>query len=104
MPVMLLAERIRFAERGAAPPATERPKPANPGKSRQPCGPQTADDIAIALALTARWMLVTGRRLHQRPLLHALPAEQLIDFWADDHITPKSPPLSRAGSGAPPWR
>jgi hypothetical protein len=31
-------------------------------------------------------MLVTGRRLGQRPLFHHLSAAELIDFWADDHV------------------
>jgi hypothetical protein len=57
---------------------------ARPPGTRQPPGPRTADDIVIGLALTTRWMLITGRRLNQRPLLHILPAEQLLDFWADD--------------------
>jgi hypothetical protein len=31
-------------------------------------------------------MLTTGRRLHQRPALHELSRDQLINFWADDHL------------------
>ena len=48
-------------------------------------GPQTADEVIIGLALTTCWMLITGRRLYQQPLLHGLSADQLIDFWADDY-------------------
>jgi hypothetical protein len=52
-------------------------------------GPQSADDVIIGIALTVRWMLVTGRRPRcDRPLFHELPAHELVDFWADDHIEP----------------
>ncbi len=68
-----------------------------PGADSQLHGPQTADDVVIGLALTAKWMITTGRRLGQRPLLHTLPADQLVDFWSDDHSSaPESaPPLAR---------
>jgi hypothetical protein len=61
------------------PPVAHRPAP---GRRH---GPRTADEKIIGVALTTRWMLITGRRLHQSPLLHDLPTGQLIDFWADDH-------------------
>ena len=48
-------------------------------------GPQSPEEVAIGVALTTQWMLTTGRRLGQEPLLHDLAADQLIDFWADDH-------------------
>ncbi|QXJ23338.1 hypothetical protein AGRA3207_004479 [Actinomadura graeca] len=40
----------------------------------------------MAIVLTTTWMLATGRRLHQRPTLHDLDCEQLIDFWADGRL------------------
>src|SRR5262245_28777160 len=48
-------------------------------------GPQSLDETVIGIALTTRWMLTTGRRLDQAPLMHDLTDDQLIDFWADDH-------------------
>ena len=48
-------------------------------------GPQSPDEVVIGVALTAQWMLRTGRRLDEAPLLHELSGDQLIDFWADDH-------------------
>jgi hypothetical protein len=48
-------------------------------------GPQSPDEVVIGVALTTRWMLDTGRRLDQAPLMHDLTGDQLIDFWADDH-------------------
>src|SRR5215467_12030667 len=59
-------------------------------------GPRTAEEAAIGLALTTSWMLITGRWMYPGPLLHDLPAEQLIDFWADDHV-----PGSDAAPGGP---
>jgi hypothetical protein len=50
-------------------------------------GPQSPDEIVIGVALTTRWMLNTGRRLDQVPLMHDLTGDQLIDFWADDYRT-----------------
>jgi hypothetical protein len=50
-------------------------------------GPRSPDEIVIGVALTARWMLSTGRRLDQVPLMYDLTEDQLIDFWADDHRT-----------------
>lgn len=50
-----------------------------------PFGPRSANEVIIGMALTTKWMLTTGRRLDQIPLLHDLTADQLIDFWADDH-------------------
>jgi hypothetical protein len=52
-----------------------------------PCGPESAEDLVLGLALTTTWMLKTGRHLRCRvPLMHDLTAAELIDFWADDHI------------------
>jgi hypothetical protein len=60
-----------------------------PSSARQVRGPQSPDDVVIAIALTATWMLTTGRHLRcDVPLLHDLNVLELIDFWADDHLTP----------------
>ena len=49
----------------------------------------------MAIALTATWALVTGRRPRAgRPLFHDLPVPELIDFWADDHLPPRPESLS----------
>jgi hypothetical protein len=50
-------------------------------------GPQSPDEVVIGVVLTTRWMLDTGRRLDQAPLMHDLTGDQLIDFWADDYRT-----------------
>jgi hypothetical protein len=66
-------------------------------QASQPLGPQNADDLMIGLTLTTHWMLITGRRLGQQPLLHTLPAAELVDFWADDHADRRDNPMpSRA--------
>jgi hypothetical protein len=68
-----VATRTDAVRRGARPPFVH--------------GPQSPDEIAIGVVLTTRWMLDTGRRLDQVPLMHNLTGDQLIDFWADDHRT-----------------
>jgi hypothetical protein len=56
--------------------------------ARPVVGPQCGSDVIIGLALTTTWMLITGRCLDHGPLLHGLPAADLIDFWADDYFVP----------------
>jgi hypothetical protein len=46
-------------------------------------GPQAGEEFELALALTTQWMLITGRRLGQHPLLHGLSPEELLEFWAE---------------------
>ncbi|MDN3353043.1 hypothetical protein [Actinomadura sp. DC4] len=65
---------------GPSGEGTGRPQPPE-----TPVGPRSASETIIGMALTATWMLTTGRRLDQPPLLHELTADQLVDFWADDH-------------------
>lgn len=50
-------------------------------------GPLTTDEHIIGVVLTVRWMLLTRRRLGQAPLFHDLEHIELIDFWADDHLS-----------------
>lgn len=45
-------------------------------------GPLDADEFLLAITLTTRQMLDTGRRLGERPLLHHLAPEALVEFWA----------------------
>jgi hypothetical protein len=65
-------------------------------------GPQCPDEILISIALTTTWMLVTSRRLDQPPLLHELTADQLIDFWADDHTGGIIPAPAETGTPCSP--
>ena len=60
-------------------------------------GPRSVEEGVLAMALTVRWMLRTSRHLPHpgrsgRLMLHDLPREELIAFWADDQ-----PPV-QAGS------
>ncbi|MFG2004355.1 hypothetical protein ACGFNU_34875 [Spirillospora sp. NPDC048911] len=62
------------------------------GSQHPPTGPRSADEAMLAMVLTVTWRLITGRRLtDQATLLHDLPRDQLIDFWADDHNAPHRP-------------
>lgn len=79
MPMMLFSEHATLARH-----IKEEHPADHPATARQ-FGPHTVDDMVIGLALTTTWMLLTGRHLYERPLLHSLTAEQLVDFWADDH-------------------
>ena len=71
------------------PPASLKPghQPASYAQARTAStlgAARSAEDVAIGMALTTFRMLATGRRLSQRPLLHNLPTDELLDFWADD--------------------
>lgn len=85
MSAMLTREHTGPPMDSGQPHGTGRPAADSP-----PNGPQTADDVVIGLALTAKWMIITGRRLGQQPLLHTLPADQLVDFW-DDYASGPGP-------------
>src|ERR1700677_5351767 len=73
---------------------------AAPPRSQQH-GPRSADETVIAMTLTTQWMLETGRRLSEYPLLHDLAADELRDFWADDHAGGVSPALTSKGNECP---
>jgi hypothetical protein len=45
-------------------------------------GPRDADEFLLAVTLTTQQMLSTGRRLGERPLLHHLSPDELLEFWA----------------------
>lgn len=79
MPALLASQRP------AVLPGSRQARSGHLPRSCTVHGPRTADEVVIGLTLTTQWMLITGRYLHERPLLHDLPAGQLIDFWADDH-------------------
>jgi hypothetical protein len=51
------------------------------------------EDELLARVLITSWSLTTGRTLRCAPP-QALTEEELISFWADDHI-----PAPRTGSG-----
>jgi hypothetical protein len=80
MPPLLTRPSTASVPYGKRADGTTRPHPP-----KTPLGPQSVNEVIIGMALTTRWMLVTGRRLDQTPLLHDLAADQLIEFWADDH-------------------
>lgn len=44
------------------------------------------DDELLARVLITSWTLATGRTLRPGVPPHALPADELISFWADDLI------------------
>jgi hypothetical protein len=44
------------------------------------------DDELLARVLITSWTLATGRTLRAGVPPHALPADELISFWADDLI------------------
>lgn len=46
---------------------------------------QSEDDL-LAFLLVNTWTLITGRVLRSDVPPTELSAEELIDFWADDHI------------------
>lgn len=47
--------------------------------------PPLSHDEFVARLLIDIWTLATGRTLRDVPP-HELTAEELIDFWADDHL------------------
>jgi len=51
------------------------------------------DDELLARVLITSWSLATGRTLRGVPP-QSLSEDELIDFWADDHI-----PAPRTGTG-----
>lgn len=51
-------------------------------------GPRCHEELMIAVLLTAQWMLLTGRRLGEYPVLHHHSADRLIEFWADAEMEP----------------
>ena len=54
---------------------------------------QASDDELLARVLITSWSLATGRTLRAVPP-QSLTEDELISFWADDHI-----PAPRTGSG-----
>lgn len=90
----------RRQQEGTRDVSSQTPGPA-PVSAPRPHGPRSADEIAIATALTTTWALVTGRRPRPAPLLHDLPALDLIDFWADDHLETRPETLSGPREQAP---
>ena len=52
------------------------------------------EDELLARVLVTSWTLATGRTLRAGVPPHSHSEEELISFWADDHI-----PAPRTGSG-----
>lgn len=71
-----------------------RPHQAAP---RPDVGPRDPDEAMLEMLLTTTWMLATGRRLYQRPAMHRLSPEELIDFWADDNLATQKAARRRSG-------
>lgn len=90
----------RRQQEGTCDVSSQTPGPA-PVSAARPYGPRSADEFLIAIALTTTWALVTGRRPRPAPLIHDLPARDLIDFWADDHLELRPETLSGPPEQAP---
>jgi len=67
-------------------------KPRRGFSSRAPVRHANHDDL-LARVLITSWSLATGRTLRAVPP-QSLSEDELISFWADDHI-----PAPRPGSG-----
>ena len=63
--------------------------------------PPLSRDEFIARLLVDIWTLATGRTLRDVPP-HELTAEELIDFWADDHLDADSCTYGTAGTQTQP--
>jgi hypothetical protein len=62
------------------------PTAENPERDHaMPYVPLTDDDL-VARLLIHTWMLTTGRTLRSDIQPHELAEEELINFWADDHL------------------
>lgn len=75
---------IRFASDSGAKPRR--------GFFRRSARPANHDEL-LAQVLITSWSLTTGRTLRGVPL-QSLTEDELISFWADDHI-----PAPRTGTG-----
>jgi hypothetical protein len=60
--------------------------------------PADADDELLALLLITSWALATGRTMPAGISPQLLSAEELISFWADDHIPAAAPRRARGGT------
>ena len=57
--------------------------------------PPLSHDEFVARLLVDIWTLATGRTLRCDVPLHELTAEELIDFWSDDHLDAGCPVTGR---------
>jgi hypothetical protein len=53
--------------------------------------PPLSHDEFVARLLVDIWTLATGRTLRGDVPPHELTAEELIDFWSDDHLDANVP-------------
>ena len=72
----VVSHRPGASDSGATWPGNLRTKPVDWGN----------EDESLARVLITSWTLATGRTLRAGVPLHALSAEELISFWADDLI------------------
>ena len=59
------------------------------------------DDELLARLLITSWTLATGRTLRAGVPPHLLSEDELISFWADDHLTAAGSAVSAAAAVAP---
>lgn len=71
---------------------------AGPGQCPPP--PWMHEEDQLLVLLVATWVLVSGRTPPLRPV-DRLSAEELIEFWADEH-TAADPPTSAEQPGPDP--
>ena len=62
--------------------------------------PPVSHDEFVARLLIDIWTLATGRTLRCDVPPHELTAEELIDFWSDDHLDAENGSLPRGGAQA----
>jgi hypothetical protein len=84
------------------PQSGSRPEPntESPDVSESP---DSSDDL-LATLLIRSWMVATGRTLRSDVPPRDLPAEELIDFWADDFGCEPDPVFRIGGRASRPGR
>jgi hypothetical protein len=59
---------------------------------------EQAEEDLLAFLLIHTWTLITGRVLRSDVPLEELSEEELIAFWADDHIDPPAGGVRRTST------
>jgi hypothetical protein len=54
----------------------------------------TNEDDLLARVLITSWSMATGRTLREGVAPHSLTEDELISFWADDHMTGRAAPAA----------
>jgi hypothetical protein len=60
--------------------------------------PYTNEDDLLARVLITSWSMATGRTLREGVAPHSLTEDELISFWADDHLTGRAAPAPAAAA------